>query len=90
MSGSGSGGLDHGNTQDPRQIARRREAAARVEHLAGRQKGLQSSWRLLTLRTNAPRAFADEMEAEDAFDMEVIASLTDPTIIAMQRRGLID
>lgn len=62
----------------------------RVEHLAGRQKGIQSSWRLLTLRTNAPRAFADEMEAGDAFDMEVIASLTDPTIIAMQRRGLID
>ena len=62
----------------------------RIEHLASRQKGIQSSWRLLTLRTNAPRAFADEMEAEDAFDMEVIASLTDPTIIAMQRRGLID
>jgi hypothetical protein len=62
----------------------------RVEHLADQQKGIQSSWRLLTLRTNAPRAFADEMEAEDAFDMEVIASLTDPTIIAMQRRGLID
>lgn len=62
----------------------------RIEHLADRPKGLQSSWRLLTLRTNAPRAFADEMEAEDAFDMEVIASLTDPTVIAMQRRGLID
>lgn len=62
----------------------------RIEHLAGRQKGIQSSWRLLTLRTNAPRAFADETEAEDAFDMEVIASLTDPTIIDMQRQGLID
>ena len=35
----------------------------RIEHLAGRQKGGQSSWRLLTLRTKAPRAFADEMEA---------------------------
>ena len=61
----------------------------RIEHLA-RQQVVQSSWRLSTMRRNPPRAFADEMEAEDAFDMEVIASLTDPLIMDMQRRGLID
>ncbi|WP_184279040.1 hypothetical protein [Brevundimonas vesicularis] len=61
----------------------------RIEHLA-RQQVVQSSWRLSTLRQNQPRSFADETEAEDAFDMEVIASLTDPIIMDMQRRGLID
>lgn len=61
----------------------------RVEHLA-RQQVTQSSWRLSTMRQNQTRTFANEIEAENAFDMEVIASLTDPTIIAMQRRGLLD
>jgi len=60
-----------------------------IEHLA-RQQVVHSSWRLSTLRQNQPRSFADEMEAENAFDMEVIASLTDPLIMDMQRRGLID
>jgi hypothetical protein len=60
-----------------------------IEHLA-RQQVVHSSWRLSTLRQNQPRSFADEMEAEDAFDIEVIASLTDPLIMDMQRRGLID
>lgn len=61
----------------------------RIEHLA-RQQVVQPSWRLSTLRQNQPRSFVDETEAEDAFDMEVIASLTDPIIMDMQRRGLID
>ncbi len=61
----------------------------RIEHLA-RQQVVQSSWRLSTMRKNQPRTFADEAEAEDAFDMEVIASLTDPVIIDMQQRGLVD
>ncbi len=61
----------------------------RIEHLA-RQQIVQSSWRLSTLRQNQPRTFADEIEAEDAYDIEVVASLTDPIIIDMQRRGLID
>lgn len=61
----------------------------RIEHLA-RQQVLQATWRVSTMRQNQPRTFADETEAEDAFDMEVIASLTDPIIIDMQRRGLID
>lgn len=61
----------------------------RIEHLA-RQQVVQSSWRISTMRQNQPRTFADETEAEDAFDMEVVASLSDPGIIEMQRRGLID
>lgn len=61
----------------------------RIEHLA-RQQIVQLSWRLSTLRQNQPRTFADEIEAEDAYDIEVVASLTDPIIIDMQRRGLID
>lgn len=61
----------------------------RIEHLA-RQQVVQSSWRLSTMRQNQPRSFADEAAAEDAFDMEVVASLSDPIIVDMQRRGLID
>jgi hypothetical protein len=34
--------------------------------------------------------FADQDQAEDAFDLEVIAALTDPVVMDMQRRGLID
>lgn len=61
----------------------------RIEHLAQRQ-AVQSSWRLSTMRQNPPRSFADEASAPDAFDMEVVASLSDPIIFDMQRRGLID
>ena len=61
----------------------------RIEHLA-RQQVVQASWLVSTLRRNQPRSFATETEAEDAYDIEVIASLTDPVVIDMQRRGLID
>ncbi|PZU00983.1 hypothetical protein [Brevundimonas sp.] len=61
----------------------------RIEHLA-RQQVVQASWLVSTLRRNQPRSFANETEAEDAYDIEVIASLTDPVVIDMQRRGLID
>lgn len=62
----------------------------RIEHLTAQQKVVQASWRLSTMRQNQPRAFADERAAEEAFDLEVIASLTDPVIVDMQRRGLFD
>jgi len=61
----------------------------RIERLAGRQV-TQLSWRVSTMRENQSRTFADQVEAEVAFDIEVIACLTDPIIIDMQRRGLID
>ncbi len=55
-------------------------AGVRLQHIEqmARRQVVQLSWRLLTLRQNQPRSFTDEVEAEDAFDMEVIASLTDP------------
>jgi len=63
----------------------------RVEQLASQQKRVISeSYRLSSLRPNATRLFADPAEAETAFDLEVIASLNDPVVIEMQRRGLID
>lgn len=37
-------------------------------------------YRLTTLRPNQPRLLADEREAMDAFDLEVIASSADPTV----------
>jgi len=40
-------------------------------------------YRLVTLRPARPRTFADRLAAEDAFDLEVIASLCDTTV---QRR----
>ncbi|WP_426023619.1 hypothetical protein [Brevundimonas sp. PWP3-1b1] len=61
-----------------------------VEQLAERQRVVQQSWRLSTLRHGQPRQFADETEAEIAFDIEVVTALMDPVVLDMQRRGLID
>ncbi|MCA0366827.1 MAG: hypothetical protein LCH57_02030 [Proteobacteria bacterium] len=60
----------------------------RIESLAKRQK--TALWRVTTKRPAMPRQFHDQSDAEMAFDIEVIASLSDPVIIEMQRRGLID
>lgn len=37
-------------------------------------------YRLSTLRPNQPRVLADRETADEAFDLEVIASLADPTV----------
>lgn len=37
-------------------------------------------YRLTTLRPNQPRVLADLDAAEDAFDLEVVASLLDPVV----------
>lgn len=37
-------------------------------------------YRLSTLRPNQPRVIADPEAADEAFDLEVIASLADPTV----------
>jgi hypothetical protein len=42
------------------------------------------------MRQNQPRSLADEAAAEDAFDMEVVVSLSNQIIVDMQRRGLMD
>ena len=62
----------------------------RIEQLSSGQKAARSAYRLSTLRTAGPRTFANPLDAEEAFDIEVLAALSDPVIIDMQRRGLID
>ena len=44
----------------------------------GRANGCH--YRISTMRQNQPRVLADLTEAEDAFDLEVIASLLDPIV----------
>ena len=40
-------------------------------------------YRLTTLRPNQPRVLAQREAAEDAFDLEVVASLLDPVVQRM-------
>lgn len=49
-----------------------------------------SLYKLSTHRPPQPRTFADQAEAEQAFDLEVIASLNDPVVVEMRQRGLLD
>ena len=44
-------------------------------------------YRLTTLRPTQPRVLADQAAAEDAFDLEVIASLIDPVVKQMITRN---
>lgn len=44
------------------------------------QRVKATHYRLSTLRPNQPRVLADRAAADDAFDLEVIASLADPTV----------
>ena len=43
-------------------------------------------YRLTTLRPTQPRVLAEKAAAEDAFDLEVIASLIDPVVQQMITR----
>jgi hypothetical protein len=51
-----------------------------VETVTAAGKVTETHYRLSTLRPNQPRVIADPQEAEDAFDLEVMASLTDPVV----------
>ena len=51
----------------------------------GRASG--SHYRISTLRRNQPGVLADLTEAQDAFDLDVIASLMDPIVQQMIRRA---
>lgn len=62
----------------------------RLERLGAHEEIASRTFRLASRRNGRPRAFADERAALDAFDLEVIAALSDPVIIDMQRRGLLD
>ena len=61
----------------------------RIEEMAKDQKA-RSRFILSTYRPPQPRQFGDLAAAEEAFELEVIVSLTDPVVLEMQRRGLID
>lgn len=52
----------------------------RIEGLCAQGRVLQQVYRLSSLRPSHPRVWADEGEAENAFYLEVIASLSDPDV----------
>lgn len=56
-----------------------------VDEVGTTGKVLATHYRLTTLRPNQPRVLADVQEAEDAFDLEVVASLMDPTVQRLTR-----
>lgn len=51
-----------------------------VESITASGKVTDTHYRLSTLRPNQPQVLADLKEAEDAFDLEVLASLADPVV----------
>lgn len=55
----------------------------RVESLSAQGKVQAQHYVLKTMRPNQPRVLADPAAAEDAFDLEVIASLADPVVLRM-------
>ena len=59
----------------------------RIEQLSARGKVEQQMFRLSTLRPSPPRQLADERSAQDAFDLEVIASLSDPVVMRLVDQG---
>ena len=61
----------------------RSEAGVRldlIEKISAHGRVLDRHFRLSTMRPNQPRVLAARDQAEEAFDLEVIASLTDPTV----------
>lgn len=58
-----------------------------VETVTAAGKVTETHYRLYTLRPNQPRVIADPQEAEDAFDIEVMASLADGTVQKLIQRG---
>lgn len=76
----------------PKKTLIKSQAGVRLERIEGLAKGQknQSRFMLSTYRPPQPRYFSDETAAENAFDLEVAASLMDPVVLEMQRRGMID
>ena len=58
----------------------------RIEHLSARGTE-HETYRLSTLRPDPPRLLADERAAQDAFDLEVVASLSDPVVMRLVDKG---
>lgn len=58
----------------------------RIEQLSARGKQ-QSQFRLSGRRLRSPRWIENEREALDAFDLEVIATLSDPALQRLEADG---
>ncbi|MBB5747408.1 hypothetical protein [Brevundimonas variabilis] len=54
-----------------------------IEHLSAHGKVIERYFRLSTLRPNQPRVLTCEDDAEEAFFIEVMASLADPVVSKM-------
>lgn len=73
-----------------RQTLLRTEAGVRLELLEkidAQGAVLLAEYRLRSLRPVRPRLLHDLVEAEDAYDLEVVGSLMDPIVQDMIRRG---
>lgn len=73
-----------------RQTLLRTEAGVRLELLEkvdAQGAVLLAEYRLRSLRPGRPRLLDDLIEAEDAYDLEVVGSLMDPIVQDMIRRG---
>lgn len=71
----------------------RSEAGVRLElleKLNAQGEVMLAEYRLRSLRPGRPRLLGDMVEAEDAYDLEVVGSLMDPIVQDMIRRGAAD
>lgn len=70
----------------------RAKAGVRLEQIETFSTGQEANivYRLSTHRPPQPRVFAEEAAAQDAFDLEVIASLMDPVVAKLIERGMIE
>lgn len=57
------------------------------EEVSAADRVVSSHYRLSTMRANQPRVLAAEADAQDAFDLEVIASLADPVVQKIMQRS---
>lgn len=55
----------------------------RIEGLCAQGRVLQQIYRLSTRRSIRPRVLADALDADEAFDLEVLATLSDPVFSRM-------
>lgn len=59
-----------------------------VEIVTASGEVTETHYRLSTLRPTQPRVIPDAQEAEDAFDIEVMASLADSAVQKLVQQGL--
>lgn len=70
----------------------RSEAGVRLQRIErlGACQAAALQFSVSTLRRHGAWLFDDRDKAEDAYDLEVIAALSDPVVVDMQRRGLLE